>query len=75
METPFQNPHQSPCAPDEVDKKVSEWKRITRASFSDSDYLPYGEGLIFKSTFDNHFKFTGKERDTESGLDDFGARF
>jgi RHS repeat-associated protein len=23
----------------------------------------------------NHHKFTGKERDTESNLDDFGARF
>jgi RHS repeat-associated protein len=23
----------------------------------------------------NHYKFTGKERDTESGLDDFGARY
>jgi RHS repeat-associated protein len=23
----------------------------------------------------NHYKFTGKERDAESGLDDFGARY
>ena len=23
----------------------------------------------------NHYKFTGKERDTESGLDNFGARY
>jgi len=23
----------------------------------------------------DHFKFTGKERDSESGLDDFGARY
>jgi RHS repeat-associated protein len=42
---------------------------------SDSDYLPWGEELTFSSDPSNHFKFTGKERDAESGLDDFGARF
>ena len=37
-------------------------------------YLPYGEeyGLQIGA---NHYKFSGKERDSESGLDYFGARY
>jgi len=37
------------------------------------DYLPYGEQIAGDTTT-NH-KFTGKERDIESGLDNFGARY
>ena len=38
-------------------------------------YYPYG-GLVSSSGSDpNHYKFTGKERDSESGLDNFGARY
>ena len=38
-------------------------------------YFPYG-GLVASIGSDpNHYKFTGKERDTESNLDNFGARF
>lgn len=37
-------------------------------------FLPYGEEYNPQITT-NHFKFTGKERDTESGLDYFGARY
>jgi len=38
-------------------------------------YYPYG-GLVSSIGSDpNHYKFTGKERDTESNLDNFGARF
>jgi RHS repeat-associated protein len=37
------------------------------------DYLPYGEQISGDTTTTH--KFTGKERDTESGLDDFGARY
>lgn len=43
----------------------------------DQDYFPYG-GIVpgvGKSTSANHYKFTGKERDAESGLDYFGARY
>jgi RHS repeat-associated protein len=29
----------------------------------------------FSVAFHDHFKFTGKERDSESGLDNFGARY
>jgi RHS repeat-associated protein len=43
-------------------------------SVSDSmDYLPYGE-LLSGGGSTTH-KFTGKERDAESGLDNFGARY
>ncbi|MBS1800479.1 MAG: hypothetical protein JSS95_11715 [Acidobacteria bacterium] len=37
-------------------------------------YSPYGMELTSLPT-SNHFKFTGKERDTESGNDYFGARY
>jgi len=42
----------------------------------DLDYYPYG-GIVATST-DNvpqNYKFNGKERDAESGLDNFGARY
>ncbi len=37
-------------------------------------FLPYGEEYNPQITT-NHYKFTGKERDAESGLDYFGARY
>jgi RHS repeat-associated protein len=44
------------------------------AQVSDSmDYLPYGEQISGGST--STHKFTGKEHDAESGLDDFEARY
>ena len=43
---------------------------------NESDYYPYGgERVITTSLSDEHYKFTGKERDSESGLDMFGARY
>ena len=42
------------------------------------DYYPFGmvmEGRSYTSTADPRFKYTSKERDTESGLDCFGARY
>ena len=41
--------------------------------YDSMDYLPYGE-QIAGGTGTTH-KFTGKERDTESGLDNFKARY
>ena len=40
-------------------------------------YMPYGELWLNQqaNSYDERFKFTGKERDTESGYDYFGARF
>ncbi|MGB9491234.1 MAG: RHS repeat-associated core domain-containing protein [Terriglobales bacterium] len=42
----------------------------------DIDYYPYG-GIVndYCPTVAQHYKFTGKERDSESGLDMFGARY
>ena len=37
--------------------------------------LPFGDGLSCNSTYGNVWHFTGKERDYESGLDNFGARY
>jgi RHS repeat-associated protein len=42
---------------------------------SESDYYPYGGEIVITSGDTNHYKFTGKERDSESGLDEFGARY
>jgi RHS repeat-associated protein len=42
---------------------------------SELDYYPWGGGLQFANADANHFKFTGKERDSETGLDYFGARY
>jgi len=42
---------------------------------AESDYYPWGGELQFVAADSNHYKFTGKERDSESGLDYFGARY
>lgn len=39
------------------------------------DYYPYGEQLPPTGGTAGRLKFTGKERDNESGLDNFGARY
>jgi RHS repeat-associated protein len=41
----------------------------------DADFLPFGAENALTSTCAQNYKFTGKERDAESGLDDFGARY
>jgi RHS repeat-associated protein len=41
----------------------------------ESDYYPFGGERAVTDTDPNHYKFTGKERDGESGLDNFGARY
>jgi RHS repeat-associated protein len=43
---------------------------------SDCTYAPYGEEVSCSpSNVSNHYKFTGKERDSETGHDYFGARY
>ncbi len=42
---------------------------------AESDYYPWGGELQFINNDSNYYKFTGKERDTETGLDYFGARY
>jgi len=42
---------------------------------NESDFYPWGGELQFLNNDSNHYKFTGKERDAETGLDYFGARY
>jgi len=42
-------------------------------TLSSNEYYPFGAGP--QPTGNNHYLFTGKERDTESGNDYFGARY
>jgi RHS repeat-associated protein len=48
----------------------------TGAIQSESDYYPYGGEVVVTagSGTPNRYKFTGKERDSETGFDYFGAR-
>ena len=41
----------------------------------DIDYYPFGGERAYVDHGDNNYKFTGKDRDSESNLDDFGARY
>lgn len=42
----------------------------------DADFYPFGgERTVTNSCTQNNYKFEGKERDTETGNDDFGARY
>ncbi len=42
---------------------------------AESDYYPWGGELQFVANDSNHYKFASKERDGETGLDYFGARY
>ena len=42
----------------------------------DADFFPYGGEITpYVNSCPQNYKFTGKERDDESGLDNFGARY
>jgi RHS repeat-associated protein len=41
----------------------------------DGDFEPYGGEHAYVNTCSQNYKFTGKERDSESDLDNFGARY
>ncbi|HXM97175.1 MAG TPA: RHS repeat-associated core domain-containing protein [Candidatus Dormibacteraeota bacterium] len=41
----------------------------------ESDYYPFGGERQLCKRVSQNYKFTGKERDSESGLDNFGARY
>ena len=47
----------------------------TMPPLEESDYYPYGGEIAVSGSDSNRYKFTGKERDAESGLDEFGARY
>ena len=43
-----------------------------------ADYYPYGllmDGRTLVGSADGRYKYTGKERDAETGYDNFGARY
>jgi len=41
----------------------------------DADFYPFGGERDYTDNCTQNYKFTGKERDSESGLDNFGARY
>jgi len=47
----------------------------TGTILDDSDFYPFGGERAISSSSGNSYKFTGKERDSESGFDNFGARY
>ncbi len=47
----------------------------TGAVQNDSDYFAYGGEIVLSNLQPQNYKFNGKERDSESGLDEFGARY
>src|SRR5437879_2512466 len=47
----------------------------TGTILDDSDFYPFGGEHVVVSSSGNNYKFTGKERDTETQLDDFDARY
>jgi RHS repeat-associated protein len=49
--------------------------QTTASMCYDGDFEPYGGEHAYTNTCSQNYKFTGKERDTESGLDNFGARY
>jgi len=47
----------------------------TGAILDQSDFYPFGGERVLSSSSGNTYKFEGKERDTETNNDDFGARY
>ena len=47
----------------------------TGTILDDSDFYPFGGEHVVVSNSGNTYKFTGKERDAETNLDEFGARY
>lgn len=41
----------------------------------DADFLPFGQERVVTDSCPQNYKFTSKERDAESNLDHFGARY
>ncbi|HXW63059.1 MAG TPA: RHS repeat-associated core domain-containing protein, partial [Candidatus Acidoferrales bacterium] len=48
---------------------------MTAALCYDADFYPFGGERTYTTACSQNYKFTGKERDSESGLDNFGARY
>ena len=46
----------------------------TGATCYDADFYPFGGERAYTNSCPQNYKFTGEERDAESGNDEFGAR-
>jgi RHS repeat-associated protein len=61
------------------DDQIGSARVMTDAAankISDCTFNPFGEQVVCSpDNASNHYRFTGKERDNESQLDDFGARY
>ncbi len=53
----------------------TRWVYGYNGAWDVSDFYPFGGERPVYSAEGNKFKFTGKERDSESGLDNFGKRY
>ncbi len=53
--------------------RVITWDNGTMCA--DSDFLPFGQELNYSNSCAQNYKFTGMERDAETGNDNFGARY
>jgi RHS repeat-associated protein len=53
----------------------TRWVYGNNGTYDVSDFYPFGGERVITSSAGNRYKFTGKERDSESGLDNFGARY
>jgi RHS repeat-associated protein len=56
-------------------KSTSVLTNSTGAIQNESDYFAYGGEIVLSNLQPQNYKFNGKERDAESGLDEFGARY
>ena len=55
---------------------TNKFVKSTGVIQNDSDYYPYGgERIYSQSASSQNYRFTGKEYDSESGLDNFEARY
>ena len=53
----------------------ARWVVSNNGGWDVSDFYPFGGERVLQSASNNHYKFTSQERDSESGLDHFSARF
>ncbi len=85
VSNPAYNPSNPSAAPRTLDMpsfRLTDWLGTLRATTDSSgalqgscSSLPFGDGLACNGNIPDPHRFTGKERDTESGNDYFGARY
>ena len=85
VSNPAYNPSNPSAAPRTLDMpsfRLTDWLGTLRATTDSSgalqgscSSLPFGDGLACNGNIPDPHRFTGKERDSESGNDYFGARY